>query len=258
MSKTELKYCFGFTGKISLNFQSEFVKELASIMLTSQTSSGSATSLLPLKNGDGKLSWEYPEKFKQCCVHLRKMFLHDVKFTVIVTSSHEIIECRKAEVVNYLNLKCHFTNSFAELVGSDIKFEVVIRDGIVIYALKIRSTLFGIERSSSQLKVLKSIANVKSFKITLDEPSNEPSFQVTFADNQQLTTAFQDEAYEDFMQNKSTPDFQIIFDQATRKTKGAQLQLDKITADIEKLDLELHGDKTLLPKMLLVEVRSDL
>lgn len=224
-------------------------------MLTSQTSSSSATSL---KNGDVKHSWEYPEKFKQCCVYLRKMFLHDVKFTVVVTSSYEIIECKKDEVVNYLNLKCHFADSSAEPVGSDIKFEVVIRDEIVLYALKIRSTLFGIERSLSQLKLLKSITNVKSFKITLDEPSNEPSFQVTFGDNQQLTTAFQDEAFEEFMRNKSTPDFQIIFDQATQKTKGAQLQLDKITAEIEKLDLELHGDKTLLPKLLLADVRSDL
>lgn len=229
-------------------------------MLTSQTSSNS--SLTSSNNGESKKLKHVPEKFKQSCVLSRKVFIDEPQnVTVIVTSRCELIECKEADVINYINLKCHVESILAKerICAEDVELEVILRDsGAVVYVLKVNSVLFGIERLPSQLILLKTLTKVKSFKYKLHELTNEILVHVTFDDNNQLLTSFEDDELEDFMRNSDSEQFSSILEYASKKTESARCQLDNITNQIEQMDLMMHRNLKMLPKLMLADVSQTL
>lgn len=226
-------------------------------MLTSQTSSSSATSLQSAESK--KSSGTFPEKFKKSCVLARKVFLRDTHddrafLTVVITSSHELIECRGDEVTNYINLASHFkSKSHASAVN--VNFEVLFSDSEVVYSLKIHSFLFAIARSPSQLRLIETLQNVKSVKYKFHELSNEMSAQVTFLDNKQLITNFHDEHYKDLKSSVDSKTFSSIVENIARKTATAESYLEKVSNDIRQLSLAIQESS--LPKLLLEDVSCD-
>lgn len=225
-------------------------------MLTSQTSSSSVSSLLSTKNDKERSHpCDYPEKFKQNCVFSRKVFFDiDDCVMLIVTSLLELIECKEDEVVNYIDLKCH-CDAVRDKVGTkDVDFEVMLKDTGTVYALKIQSILFGIERNSSQLKLLKTISNVHSFKCQFDDASCEMVVQVTFSNRDEILTSFQDDEIEDFMRNKESPIFAEVFESARQISETARSHLNTLTKDIEDMSLLFYGRTRTIPKLMLDDV----
>lgn len=226
-------------------------------MLTSQTSSSSATSLTPSKNERPKrFKSELPEKFKESCVLSRKVLVEE-PVIVIITSLCEVIEFRNVEVINYFNFKCHIESELAKetINAEDVDLGVFFRDsGVIIYVLQVNSVLFAIERLSSQLRLLKTLTKVKSFKYKLDELTNMTSVQVTFENNKQLITSFDDNDLEDLMRNAASTEFLSFFECVSQKMEAARCHLDNITKDIEKMDLSLHGNLKMLPNLMLADV----
>lgn len=219
-------------------------------MLTSQTSSGSATSLPMRKSEAGQ---ECPEKFKQFMILCRKVFYDDPDdcLTVMVTSTCEVIECRGREVVNYINL----TSQASSSSFTDCDFEIFTRSsGDVVYALKIHSMLFGVGRSTSQLKLLKVLSNVDEFRVKLDELSSETSVQVTFGDRRQVVTRFQDEDLEEFLCNRDSDRFRNVFICARRRADEACEHLYKLTSEIHRMSLKLHEEQKMMPTLMLDDV----
>lgn len=230
-------------------------------MLTSQTSSSSATSLSSRNGESKKFKCKFPEKFKKSCVFSRKVFIEEASdeavVTVIITSLCELIECVDDVVTNYINLKHQVECKLAKenISAEDVDFEVIFLDsGAVVYVLQINSVLFGIERLSTQLKLLKTLTKVKSFKYKLDEQGSQIVIQVTFVDNKQLLTSFVDDDLEDLIRNTESSQFSNIFESASQKTEAARSQLDNISNDIEKMDLMMHGNMKMLPKLMLADV----
>lgn len=229
---------------------------MKSMVLTSQTSSSSLTSVLSPKNE--KSTSDFPEKFKKCCVFSREVFLEDA-LTVIVTSEFELIECAQDKVTNYLNLKSKLSSDQINLNvdSAKVQFDVVILDAInksVLYALRIDSVLFGIERTSSQLNLLEILTGVKTFKLETIGESNEPWLKVSFNDGTHKLTRFQDEGLEDFLQNKNSSQFEALFEAASTKTSAGLAELDKISRDIEKLDIAMYESSRTLPKLMMQDV----
>lgn len=228
-------------------------------MLTSQTSSSSATSLKSVKAERKKSSEDFPEKFKKSCVLARKVFLresHDDRafLTVIITSYCELIECRGDEVINNMNLSSHFSNfpSSSSQVDLEVLLRVLFVGSEVVYSLKINSHLFAIERSSSQLRLIQTLQNVKSVKYKLDELSNEMSALVTLLCNKQFRTNFRDEHYEDLKSNVDSKTFSSIVENIAQKKATAESYLEKVTNDIQQISLTVQ--ESFLPKLLLGDV----
>lgn len=224
-------------------------------MLTSQTSSSSPSSLFSSITGEKARGFGYPEKFKQNCIFSRKVFFDPENYvTVLITSLFELIECKPDEVVNYINLKSLCDNVKGSVSVEDVDFEVMIKDSGTVYALKLGSTLFGIERSSSQLKVLKTVKNVHSFKCLLDEGTLEMVAKVTFKDATKLVTSFQDDDLEEFIREKESPTFAEVYESARQISKTAASHLEKLTKEIEEMSLQLYGQTKTMPKIMLEEV----
>ena len=225
-------------------------------MLTSQKSSNLSNSSSVLARREVEISSGYPEKFKKSCLFSRKVFFDsDDCVTLLVTSLFELIECKDDEIVNCINLKglC----DLKEITSKDIQFKVIVKENGAIYALKIHSVLFGIERSSSQLKLLKTLTNVYSFKCQFDE-SFELVFQVTFDDESRLLTSFQDDDLEDFMNNKESETFADVYEKTRQISKTAATYLNTLTRNIEEMSLVLYGQTKTMPKLMLEDVSCKL
>lgn len=217
-------------------------------MFESQASSNSATSRSSVKKEDVSV---FPEKFRRDSVLLRKVFFSDDQFqsqllqafSVMITSQCEVIECNKSgEITNYLNLQCHFPDELQIAKTENVDMEIIISDDSVLYAVKINSMLFGIERKKSQLKLLKVLTKVNSFNRVVDENSGDISILVIFDDNKQQLTKFLDNELEDFMRNKNSSRFNSVFEYVTQKTAAAQIQLDNLTSEIEEMSLKLQQE----------------
>lgn len=221
-------------------------------MLRSQTSSGSVTSQQSTKNQDDKRQSMIPEKFRKNSVISRKVFLEAIEFYLIVTSDYEIVECKDGEILNYLNLQRHFPDDEVQSVKvKNVDIEVIVGDGdSVVYAVKIGSILFGVERRSAQLKMLKVLTKVYSMKCVVNRNTSDISVLVTFTDKKRLLTNFLNEELECFMQNKNTETFNSVFECVAQKTTIAQGHLDKLTKEIEEISLKLRE----IPSSMLQDV----
>lgn len=207
------------------------------------------------KSGENKRSQDFPAKFKDSILK-RKIVIDDRVTTIIVTSLYELIECQGYEVINYINLKFHIPHE-QRTAFSDVDVDVIQSSKLFVYALKINSIMFGIERSSSQLKVVKVLTNVKSFSLIVDETFGDIAAKIVFADNKELITRFQDDDVECFMRNtKDTLKFKELYHYATQKREEARQLLKSITSDVEKMSLAIHGDNKSLPKTMLADVSN--
>jgi predicted house-cleaning noncanonical NTP pyrophosphatase (MazG superfamily) len=222
-------------------------------MLGSPTSSGSVTSLMSTKNQDKKRQSMLPEKFRKNSIITRKVFLDEEEFYSIITNDCELIECKDGEILNYLNLQSHFPDDEVQIAKKkNVDIEIIIGEGdSAVYAVKIDSMLFGIERRSAQLKMLKVLTKVYSIKCVVDRDTGDISVLVTFTDKKKLLTNFLDEQLECFMQNKNTETFNSVLECVTQKTTSAQNQLDKLTQEIEEISLKLQGE---IPSSMLQDV----
>ncbi|CRL06911.1 CLUMA_CG019805, isoform A [Clunio marinus] len=222
-------------------------------MITSQTSSSSLNSVSSLTN---EISSGYPEKFKECCVIARKVYIdhreNKKSLTVIVTSHCELIECIENEVSNYINFNHEVTSiEDNEFITSDnVDFDVMtLISDIVVYVVRIKSVLLTIKRKSSQLKILKVFSNVDSFNIKYNKNENSAAIFVTFHDKSQRKINPHCDDLDDLNCIKSEK-FMKMIQYATGKSKKARFLLESISKDIE----ELHFMSTKhLPRVLLSE-----
>lgn len=230
-------------------------------MLTSQTSS----SLLASQISSGSLgstprnrdSNDIPEKFKECCVLKREVYLVDEVLTLIVSSEMELIECARGEVTNYLNIKATVGDEIAKqcVVSSEnLQFDVILAPETVLFVLRMNSILFGIERKPSQLKLLKTLTNVNTFKLKIVDESNDPWIEVLFNDGYVKLTQFQDEEFEDFLLNKNSDKFSELYQAASDKTAEGLRELNQLSREIEKLDSIIQESSRILPKLMLQDV----
>lgn len=130
---------------------------------------------------------------------------------------------------------------------------MIIKDNAAIYALKILSTLFGIERSSSQLKLLKCLTNVRSIKCQIEQSSGM-MIEVRFDNRKKILTSFQDDDFEDFIRDKESPKFAPVFKNARQISETARFHLNTFTREIEEMSLVLCGQTRTMPKLMLQEV----
>lgn len=224
-------------------------------MLESQTSSSSATSFLSIKDNDSDERSGFPEKFQKVSVLTRKVFFSDDCVKVMITNLGEMIECKNSEVVNYLNFQCHVPSDEVPIITAEnVEFEVMISDSALVYAVKIESTLFGILRKSSQLKVVKVLTKVKSIKSEVNEESGEICLRVTFNDQKQLVTNLLDDDYQALTGRYNTARFRDIFEYGSQKIEAAEAQLNNLTKKLEELSLKLQNN---VPATMLRDV-SDL
>lgn len=222
-------------------------------MLESQPSSISISSVQSQPKEDSLFSSVFPEKYKS--IVSKKYFdKFSCSIEVMISSECEVIECRKGEVINYLDLKGYFNRKIpANLKNENVKFDIILSEDCTIYVIKINSTLFGVERKSSQLKVLKVHQNVKSMEFALDESSNKNDVLVliTFNDNKQQLTKFLDEDLEEFLKNNNSQQFQGILESVSQKTIVAQTQLNNLNREIEEMMLKLRPE---IPSTMLSDV----
>lgn len=205
---------------------------------SSQTSTPSVKSYS--SNSNGNSIQTFPEKNKTAVLK-RKVCVESLIVDVMITSECEVIKCQKSEVVNYLNLKTHFQNNSQIVDKENVKFEVVVENDFTIYAVKIHSTLFGIERKSSQLKVLKVLEKVNSVQRAVDS-SGEVYVLVTYNDNNQELTKFLDDSLEEFLKNKNSSQmFQSIYESVSKKTAVVMTQLKDLNREVEELGLKLSS-----------------
>jgi hypothetical protein len=137
------------------------------------------------------------------------------------------------------------------LKEENVELEVmVLSDGFSIYALKINSKLFGIERKSSQLKVLKVLENVTSNQSVVDD-CGDVVILVTFNDNRQQLTKFLDDDLEEFLKNKSSQRFNEIYESVSQKETTVRNQLKVLKKEVEELSLKLREE---IPVTMLHEV----
>lgn len=226
-------------------------------MLESQTSGSSTTSFPLSKNENVKQSSTFPEKFRDVSLLTRKIFFAGEFHRVLITSQCEFVVLKSDEIVNSMNLQSHFLSEEVKIVkAEDVDFEAIIHCDSVVYAVKINSLLFGIERRSSQLKLLKVLTKVKSVKLAVDDNIGEVSFLVVFDDNKQQLTKFLDDELEDFLRNKrSSSVFESIFECVNQKTASAQDQLNILGREIEEMKMKLHGE---VPATMLQDVNFQL
>lgn len=211
-------------------------------MLESQTSSSSATSFFSTKNDDSIQSSGFPEKFHKVSILTRKVFFRQDFFEVMITNLCEIIECKNGEVINYLNFQCHLPSDEVPVVkGENVELEMMISESSLVYAVKIATTLVGILRQSSQLKVVKVLTKVKSINSEVNEESGEISLRVIFNDQKQLLTNFLDDGYQALMGENNAERFKSIFECVSQKTAAAEAQLNNLTREIEEMSLELQS-----------------
>lgn len=217
-------------------------------MLTSQTSSSSASSVLSPKHEEARYPEELPQKFRNCFVYFRKVYFLDETVNLIITNC-EVIESKRSEVVNYLNLANH-CQELQNISPSDVDFDSIVQQDLSFYVLKIRSKLFAIQRRSSQLKLIKILNNVKCFMPVVDK-AGELTVEVTFNDASKQLTSFRDELLEEFLRQRHSDKFSSIFNCVQHKTKSVQASLRSVTDEVERMDRILFGNSKFLPKMLL-------
>jgi uncharacterized protein YbaR (Trm112 family) len=222
-------------------------------MLTSQTSSSSATSVLSPRNRELFKSLRVPEKFKADCIFARKIFIDDdFVVTVIISSRCELIECQDEEIINSIALKSYLPIGNNVINSEDVKLEVLIESSEnVIYGLKVNSIVFGIERSFSQLKLFKVLPNVKLIKLVVCPVNRDACFLVKFNDNRKFRTKFKDEELESFMQNRLTEKFSNIYESANSKIETVRQKLGSITSELEEMSLKIQQE---MPKLMLDDV----
>lgn len=222
-------------------------------MLESQTSSSSAASFQSARNENLKDSSVFPEKFRDNSLLSRKVFFDEESFVyVMITSRCELIECKNMEIVNYVNLQSHFSGEEVDVVKpEEVEFEFMISDGSVVYALKVNSKLFGIERKASQLKVLKVFEKVSSIRCAVEENYGEISMLVTFQDQKEQLTSFLEEDHEEFNRKRDTPRFHSIYECVAQKIEAAQNQLNNLQKETEEMNLKLQPE---VPSTMLQDV----
>lgn len=214
-------------------------------MLESQASSNSISSL---KIEDSKRSSLFPEKFI-AVAYKRIYFDNRLISDLIVTSEYELVECSNGEVVNYMNLKGYFPeNNLQILREENVEIEFILDEDQTIYAIKINSTLFGILRKHSQLKLLKVIEKVKTIQNVVEDETGDILLEVTSNDNKKHLTTFLDE---DFLKNKSSQRFNGIFERVAQAKVAAETHLSNLTREVEEMSLKLRGE---IPAMMLQDV----
>lgn len=224
-------------------------------MLSSQPSTGSLNSCPSNGHKNSSRPLDYPEKFKQNCTFSRKVFLNKKNYVyIIVTSLFELIECKGREVINYINLKRLLPVEIGSITDKDVDFEVILNSNTVVYALKIHSILIGVERSSSQLKILKLLSKVKSFECKLSELSSEPLLEVTFDDERKILTNFQDDDLENVMQGGDLRKFHNLLRGTELRKKSVEVHLNKLTEEVNNLSLKMLAERKIMPKLLLEDV----
>lgn len=223
-------------------------------MLKSQNSSCSLSSAPSLRYGDVNYPKELPQKFKDSCVLSRKFSgFNEEPLVIIITNLFELIECCDSVVVNYINLSSYFSE-FEKVTSSDIEFDPIFQGtSTFLFLLKIKASLFGIERCTSQLKFLSVINQVKSFKQVIDD-SGRISVEVTLADRTKKLTSFLDDDFDDVINNSTK--FSALFESVKHKSEIAEAQLNSVISDIEQLDALIYGSSKMLPKLMTEDVRS--
>lgn len=211
-------------------------------MLTSQASSSSASLIL---SPESKCQYPagLPEKFRENFVFCSEIFLLEDSVHLIFTDLLEIIEVKQSEVTNYFSLS-EYKDELPNVSPRDISFESIIQDReIALFVLKIKSKLFGFQRSSSQLKLQEVLNHVKSFKPIIDQ-GGDITVEVTFVDQSTKLTSFGDENLEKFMRERHSERFSGIYNYVQLKSEKLEGILQGIVEDIDQ-----HS--TMLPKFLL-------
>lgn len=173
-----------------------------------------------------------------------------MKVIILVTSSFELIECENSDISNYLNLSCH-CQDIQSVNSEDVDFDPVFLDrDSVLYVLRIKSTLFGCSRSKSQLKLLKVLNSVRTFKPNIDD-DGEISVEVTFDNGVKQSTTFGDDKVEKFLSSRHSEKFSGLFEAARNKTNSAKAKLADVTSEIAVLDAKISEGSKCLPKAML-------
>lgn len=217
-------------------------------MFNSQTSSASSAS----SNREAAVYPPgLPEKYREKCIFSRQVdFFDDSSVTILVTSDFELIECEDSDVSNYLNLACH-CKDIESVTTEEVDFSPVFLDSeSVLFVLRIKSRLFGCDRSRSQLKLLKVLNSVRSFSPYIDD-DGEISVEVTYNNGVKQTTTFCDDEVESFMSNRHSDKFSNIYQSARRRIHSAEAKLADVMSEIAVLDSKINGDSKCLPKLML-------
>lgn len=222
-------------------------------MFSSQLSaSASKTSISSTDTADLFDNYQLPEKYRENCIFARKIYVNNEKSYVdlLITNNLEIVECQESEIVNYLNLSDEITShglSRVEVVSFDV---VITSDDRVIYAIKFNTTLIGVERKNSQLKVVVREKNVASLKKHFCNDKREVGFLLTFSDNREKFTNFLDEEYETFINNEN---FFEIYKNVKAKKETVESMLHRVSQEIEVLQ---QKEIAKVPKDLLSDVSA--
>lgn len=223
-------------------------------MFSSQLSATtSKTSISSTDTVDLFDSHQLPEKYRENCVLARKIFVNNAEsdyVDLLITDNLELVECQQGEVVNYLNLSDEIDSNRRKV--EVVLFHVVFTDDDdrVIYAIKFNTTLIGVERRTSQLKVVGREKNVASVRKHFCNKKREIGFLVTFNDNREKFTKFLDEEHESFVNNEN---FHEIYKSVKCKKEAVESMLAEVSQEIAVLQQKQTAD---VPKSLLSDVSA--
>lgn len=193
---------------------------------------------------------DVPERFKNVCGKIVKIFHQNKKILFILTEKSELIECQNKEVRCYLNLIQYDSRKLIAFT-KNTRMDVIQRiDRLVICLIHFKSTFFAIARTESTgFIILSVIHNLVRIQVNGSAVHYDPIISL-FHNNYEEKTSFYKQQSDSSFQQKYSDEFKKIEKSLNRKKKHLWKYIENIKRQ-QKLKIYCTiGNQKFLPRLM--------